>query len=169
MPPRVHAERGERVPEQGGGAPVPAPRTAAGVPVPATPPTPPAPAPPPPPLADGMIPVELGGVTRFIDRSDVLFASSQGDYVRLHTAAGTHLLRLPLASLAEEWAVHGFLRIHRSHLVQLRRIDELRMDPGRCTVRIGSTVLDVSRRHVAELREVLLRRTPAARRMSPRP
>ncbi len=32
------------------------------------------------------IPVELGGVTRFVARSDVLYVEAQGDYARLHTA-----------------------------------------------------------------------------------
>jgi CheY-like chemotaxis protein len=32
------------------------------------------------------IPVELGGVTRFVNRSDVRYVEAQGDYARLHTA-----------------------------------------------------------------------------------
>ena len=32
------------------------------------------------------IPVELGGVTRFVDRSDVTHVEAHGDYARLHTA-----------------------------------------------------------------------------------
>ncbi|MBA2697560.1 MAG: response regulator, partial [Nocardioidaceae bacterium] len=39
--------------------------------------------------SDETISVELGGVTRFIQRSDVRYVEAQGDYVRLHTAAGS--------------------------------------------------------------------------------
>ena len=34
------------------------------------------------------VPVELGGVTRFVRRSDVRYVEAQGDYARLHTADG---------------------------------------------------------------------------------
>ena len=66
---------------------------------------------------DETIAVELGGVTRFVQRSDVRFVEAQGDYARLHTAGESHLVRVPLTTLEEEWAAAGFVRIHRSHLV----------------------------------------------------
>ena len=54
-------------------------------------------------LADDskVIPVQLGGVTRFIARSDVTYVEAQGDYARLHTDEGSHLIRVPLATLSE--------------------------------------------------------------------
>jgi DNA-binding LytR/AlgR family response regulator len=107
---------------------------------------------------DETIAVELGGVTRFVARSDVRYVEAQGDYARLHTAEGSHLVRVPLATLEEQWAGAGFLRIHRSHLVSLRHIDEVRVDAGRCTVRLGDEVLPVSRRHTRALRDTLVRR-----------
>jgi DNA-binding LytR/AlgR family response regulator len=113
---------------------------------------------------DLTIPVELGGVTRFVNRSDVRFAEAHGDYARLHTADGSHLIRVPLSSLEEQWAEHGFLRIHRRYLVALAHIDEVAFDSGRGTVRIGDAELDVSRRHVRELRDTLVRRAGAKRR-----
>ena len=109
-------------------------------------------------VADETIPVELGGVTRFISRSQIRFAQAQGDYARLHTDAGSHLVRIPLSVLEQQWAEHGFVRIHRSTLVALPHVTEVRMDHGRCAVVIGSTVLQVSRRHTKELRDLLLRR-----------
>lgn len=103
------------------------------------------------------IPVERGGVTRFIDRSDVTHVEAQGDYARLHTVAGSHLIRTPLSTLEEEWAPAGFIRIHRSLLVSLSHIDEVRTDAGRCTVLVAGVELGVSRRHTRQLRDVLLR------------
>ena len=108
---------------------------------------------------DDNIAVELGGVTRFVSRADVRYVEAQGDYARLHTAAGSHLLRVPLTSLEEEWRDAGFVRIHRSLLVALPHIEEVRMDAGRCTVVIGGDELVVSRRHTRELRDLLVRRT----------
>ena len=116
---------------------------------------------------DAQIPVELGGVTRFVSRTDITHVEAQGDYARLHTATGSHLVRTPLSSLAEEWADAGFVRIHRSLLVSLGHVAELRMEGGRCTVRLSDAgraegaepvELGVSRRHTRELRELLLRR-----------
>ena len=106
---------------------------------------------------DETIAVELGGVTRFVQRSDVRFVEAQGDYARLHTAGESHLVRVPLTTLEQQWAAAGFVRIHRSHLVSLRHIDEMRVDSGHWTVRVGDDVLQVSRRHSRELRDMLVR------------
>jgi DNA-binding LytR/AlgR family response regulator len=116
-----------------------------------------------PPVEDETIPVELGGITRFITRSQIRYAQAHGDYARLHTEAGSHLVRVPLTVLEEKWADVGFVRIHRSTLVALPHIDEVRMDHGRCSVLVGQVELQVSRRHTKALRDVLLRR-PAPRR-----
>ncbi|WP_329171955.1 LytR/AlgR family response regulator transcription factor [Streptomyces sp. NBC_01477] len=107
------------------------------------------------------IPVDLGGVTRFVSRDDVAYAEAQGDYVRLHTAGHAPLVRVPLAVLAERWEAHGFLRIHRSFLVSLRHVEELRSDAGHWTVRVAGSELPVSRRHTRQLRDVLVRWAPA--------
>lgn len=106
---------------------------------------------------DDTIPVELGGVTRFVSRSEVRYVEAQGDYTRLHTASGSHLVRLPLSSLEERWGEAGFLRIHRSLLVALAHVEEVRVDAGRCSVVVGGTELQVSRRHTPVLRELLRR------------
>ena len=110
----------------------------------------------PPEAIDETIAVELGGVTRFVQRSDVRFVEAHGDYARLHTADGNHLVRVPMTTLEQQWAAAGFVRIHRSHLVALHHIEEMRVDSGRWTVRLGEHVLSVSRRHSRELRDLLV-------------
>lgn len=111
-----------------------------------------------------MIPVELGGVTRFVASTEVRYVEAHGDYARLHTATGSHLVRIPLATLEERWASAGFLRVHRSHLVAVKHIDELHIDSGKCIVRVGETEIPVSRRHTRELRDLLVRRARRAKR-----
>ncbi|GIH99334.1 LytR/AlgR family response regulator transcription factor [Planobispora takensis] len=111
----------------------------------------------------GTIPVELGGVTRFVASTEVRYVEAQGDYARLHTAGGSHLVRISLATLEERWASAGFVRVHRSHLVAVKHIDELHIDSGRCVVRIGETEIPVSRRHTRELRDLLVRRARKGR------
>jgi DNA-binding LytR/AlgR family response regulator len=110
------------------------------------------------PAEEDTIAVELGGRTRFIPRSEVRYVEAQGDYARLHTAEGSHLVRVPLTSLEEQWRDAGFVRIHRSLLVALAHVEEVRMDAGRCTVVVGGAELAVSRRHTRELRDLLVRR-----------
>ena len=87
------------------------------------------------------IPVELGGVTRFVPLEEVRYAEAQGDYARLHTATGSHLIRTPLTTLEEDWRDSGFVRIHRSLLVALAHVDEVRLVAGRCTVVVGDQEL----------------------------
>jgi DNA-binding LytR/AlgR family response regulator len=114
--------------------------------------------------ADEQIAVERGGVTRFISRSAITHVEAQGDYARLHTASDSHLVRTPLSVLEEQWSPAGFVRIHRSLLVALAHISEVRMEGGRCTVRVGTgdhaVALGVSRRHTPALRELLGRARP---------
>ncbi|MDQ1012436.1 DNA-binding LytR/AlgR family response regulator [Streptomyces sp. V4I23] len=107
--------------------------------------------------ADEVICVELAGVTRFVKRSEVLYAEAHGDYARLHAPSGTHLVRTPLAALEERWRDAGFIRIHRSYLVALSEVTELRMEGGRTCVRLGDQLLPVSRRHLRQVREALVR------------
>lgn len=108
--------------------------------------------------APDQIAVELGGVTRFVAIADIAYVEAQGDYARLHTDEGSHLVRIPLSTLEERWAPRGFVRIHRRHLVALGRIDELRLDAGTTSVRVGSAELQVSRRHARQLRDLLMRK-----------
>jgi len=116
-----------------------------------------APAPAAPEDDDETIAVELGGVTRFVKRSDVRYVEAHGDYARLVTEDGRHLVRVSLALLEEQWASAGFVRIHRRWLVPLDAIDEVRNDGGRVSVRVGDAILQVSRRHTRELRDRLVR------------
>jgi DNA-binding LytR/AlgR family response regulator len=106
---------------------------------------------------DPTIPVELAGTTRMLPRSAVRWVEAQGDYARLHTADASHLVRVPLATLAERWADAGFVRVHRSYLVQLRLITELRLISGGYVVVVDGRELPVSRRHTRELKDKLVR------------
>ena len=107
------------------------------------------------PLGDAQIPVERGGVTRFVSRSAITHVEAQGDYARLHTDGDAYLVRTPLTRLADDWAAAGFVRIHRSMLVALAHVQEVRSDHGHCTVVVDGHELAVSRRHTRELRDLL--------------
>ena len=115
---------------------------------------------------DEVIPVELAGTTKLVPRSAVRYVEAQGDYARLHTAEGSHLVRIPLSVLEDRWRDAGFVRIHRSFLVSLPLVTELRLSGSGYVVRVGNgpdcAELPVSRRHTRELKDRLVRATKQA-------
>jgi two-component system, LytTR family, response regulator LytT len=126
------------------------------------------------PDSEEVIPVELGGHTRFVALPEVLFAEAQGDYVRLHTATDNYLLRASLATLERQWADFGFIRVHRSTLVSTRHVKELYLEAGRIVLKVGEHTVPVSRRHSRQVREQLIGQanlggSPLRRRPGPRP
>lgn len=112
---------------------------------------------------DDVIPVELAGVTQLVRCDSVGWVEAEGDYARLHTATGSHLVRIPLSVLEERWRSRGFARVHRSYLVALAMVTGLRTSSAATLVRLranGSSPaveLPVSRRQARELRDRLIR------------
>jgi two-component system LytT family response regulator len=47
------------------------------------------------------------------------------NYVRLHAGLATHLLHVPMNTIETVLGSDRFLRIHRSHIVNVRRIAQL--------------------------------------------
>jgi hypothetical protein len=91
------------------------------------------------------------------------WVEAEGDYARLHSASGSHLVRIPLSALETRWRNHGFQRVHRSSLVPLRVVTGLRTTDGAMLVRLRANgaspavELPVSRRQARELRDRLVR------------
>ncbi len=110
-----------------------------------------------------VIPAELGGVTHLVPRDSIGWVEAEGDYARLHSASGAHLVRIPLSTLENRWRDHGFQRVHRSYLVALRFVTGLRTVEGAVLVRLRANgaspgiELPVSRRQARELRDRVVR------------
>jgi DNA-binding LytR/AlgR family response regulator len=106
-----------------------------------------------------LIPVELAGVMKLVPRSTVRYVEAHGDYARLHTHDGNHLVRIPLSVLEERWHRAGFVRIHRSYLVALDLVTAFRAGGSGTVVQVGNgpaaVELPVSRRHARAVRERL--------------
>ena len=118
------------------------------------------------PFDEDLISIESGGRIRVVDRRDVLFVESSGDYVRLHLVNTSVLVRVAMSTLEEHWADAGFVRIHRSYLVSLSHVSEVLVEHGHgYRVKIGERSLPVSRRLANQLRARLV--DYAARRVRP--
>lgn len=99
----------------------------------------------------------LRGSLRLIPIEDVHYLQAEEKYVIVHHARGEDLIEESLKSLEDEFP-DRFVRIHRNCLVARHEIVELK----RCTdghvqavLRHGKQPLEVSRRCVAGLREIL--------------
>ena len=57
---------------------------------------------------------------------EILWIDAAGDYMCVHTGATTHVARLTLRELEERLDPRRFQRIHRSAIVNLARVRELR-------------------------------------------
>ena len=67
------------------------------------------------------------GRTYFIPVASIDWIEGADYYVKLHVAGRVHLLREPLRSLAQRLDPARFARVHRSAIVNLSRIREIRM------------------------------------------
>lgn len=112
---------------------------------------------------DDVIPAELGGVTSLVRRDTISWVEAVGDYARLHSATGAHLVRIPLSTLESRWNDKGFARIHRSYLVALPMVTGLRSAGSTTLVCLrangvtDAVDLPVSRRQVRDLKDRLIR------------
>ncbi len=64
----------------------------------------------------------------FLPVSDIRWIGAEGNYVRLSTATESHLLRETMAHLEERLDPRGFLRVHRSFIVNLKYVKEVRRE-----------------------------------------
>lgn len=94
-----------------------------------------------------------GGATRLLARSSIHYVQAYGDFVRIVTADGRYLLRSTLAEIEDRWERHGFFRVHRQYVANLRKAVELRPQLGGTAelAFAGDQVIPVARRHTGEL------------------
>lgn len=62
----------------------------------------------------------------FLSVEDIDHISAAGNYVEIHVGDKEHLIREPLSSFISQLAPEEFLRVHRSHVVRIGFIAEMR-------------------------------------------
>ena len=78
------------------------------------------------PASIARVPVRVGTRTLFIDVRGIDWLDAADNYVRLHAGGKEYLARETLASLEAQLDPERFARIHRSAIVQIDRVVELR-------------------------------------------
>jgi hypothetical protein len=82
------------------------------------------------PAAPARIEIRDGATAVFLPPGEILWVEAAGNYVEFQTAARTHLVRGTLAAWEGKLAGAGFVRVHRSRLVNRARIRALKPTPG---------------------------------------
>ncbi len=98
---------------------------------------------------------EAGGRSAVVPADSIDVIETRGNYVLLRTEVAEHLARYTLNELEAQLDPAEFVRTHRSVIVRLDRISELRVDPrGGGEVRMwDDTTYPVARRALSRLRK----------------
>lgn len=67
--------------------------------------------------------VKDNGVLKKINVDDILYLEAMGDYVKVYTGQRFHVLHATLKSIEEKLPQAKFVRVHRSYIVSLNKID----------------------------------------------
>jgi two-component system LytT family response regulator len=70
--------------------------------------------------------IKVKGKILFINLNDVVAVQAEGDYVSLQQDASSYLVRELISAVAEQLEPRGFIRIHRSILVNTSFVEEIR-------------------------------------------
>jgi two-component system LytT family response regulator len=72
------------------------------------------------------IAIKTKGRILFVDPDDLVAVQAEGNYVLLERASGSYLLRESISVVAEKLKPYGFIRIHRSVLVNTSLVEEIK-------------------------------------------
>jgi len=72
------------------------------------------------------IAIKSNGRIVFVDPHDLVVVQAEGNYVLLQQETGSYLLRESISTIAENLKPYGFVRIHRSVLVNASFVQEIR-------------------------------------------
>ena len=73
--------------------------------------------------------IKVKGKILFINLRDVVSVRAEGDYVSLQRNGNSYLVRELISAVAEQLEPQGFIRIHRSILVNTSFVEEIRPYP----------------------------------------
>jgi DNA-binding LytR/AlgR family response regulator len=92
----------------------------------------------------------------FVDLAEIVAVQAEGNYVSLRHRPNPYLLRESLSSMAEKLKPYGFIRIHRSVVVNISAVEEIQPLPtGEYRLRVkGGEEYLVTRTYKTNLRDL---------------
>jgi DNA-binding LytR/AlgR family response regulator len=99
---------------------------------------------------------KANGRILFLDLAEIVAVQAEGNYVSLQHRPNPYLLRESLSSIAEKLKPYGFIRIHRSVVVNISAVEEIQSLPTgeyRLRVKGGKNYL-VTRPYKDNLRDL---------------
>jgi len=92
----------------------------------------------------------------FLDLAEIVAVQAEGNYVSLRHRPDPYLLRASLSSMAEKLRPYGFIRIHRSVVVNISAVEEIQPLPtGEYRLRVkGGKEYLVTRTYKDNLRDL---------------
>lgn len=101
--------------------------------------------------------IKSGGRIYFLKTKEIDWVEGAGDYLTLHSGSQTHLIRETMGNFHARLDPQKFLRIHRSTIVNIERIKDIRpLYKGEYVVTLTSGIgLKASRGYRRELQQLL--------------
>lgn len=99
----------------------------------------------------GFVFVKDNGVLKRISIDDITYLEAMGDYVKVHTPQKFHVVHATLKSIEEKLPASKFVRVHRSYIVAVNKIDYIQEG----TIAIGKNTVPVADTHKAALNKRL--------------
>jgi two-component system LytT family response regulator len=99
------------------------------------------------------IAIKAKGRILFIDAADVIAVEAKGKYVLLLLTSSSHMLRESISTMENKLSMHGFVRIHRSALVNEALVEEIHpLSTGEYVLRVrGGREFTVTRTYKKNL------------------
>ena len=100
--------------------------------------------------------IKVRGRILFINLGDVVSVQAEGNYVSFQRNSSSYLLRESLSAVAQMLETHGFIRIHRSVLVNTSFVEEIRpLSSGEYCLRVeGGKEYRVTRTYKQHLKSL---------------
>lgn len=67
--------------------------------------------------------IKDNGILKKISTDDILYLEAMGDYVKIFTSQKFHIVHATLKSIEEKLSSSKFMRVHRSYIIALNKID----------------------------------------------
>lgn len=86
--------------------------------------------------------VKDNGILKKLNVEDILYLEAMGDYVKVHTPQKFHVLHSTLKSIEEKLPPTKFIRVHRSYIVALQKIDFIQdgvISIGKASIPVAET------------------------------